>query len=178
MVAAAGALLLGAQPALAATPSLVMTVSGHNVNFTGAGFTPSGQVQVKMLYQGYTSRYHQFVGGGPLVVWTGNASPNQQVCFGFPFQHCIGDPGGKISLTLPMAQLANDIATDFYNVPPAHDPVPPCAATTTAEFYATDVTLFNAGDNGDSETGFTGNIHLNCIIAVAHPPRHHPHHHK
>lgn len=176
IVVALGAMLFGAQTALASNPSLILTVSGHNVNLTGAGYTPSGQVRVELFYEGINGNHQNIV--DQMDISDGNSSPDQQVCFGFPFQHCIGDPGGKINLSFPMSQLAYDVAHDPYTQFPG-DSVNPCASTTTVNFLATDMTVFNAGDNVDSESGFTQRIHLNCIISVTHPPtRHHPHHHK
>lgn len=152
MALAMVALLSAVQPAAASSPTLSATASGSNVVFSGSGYTAGGQVTVQLFYYGYNS-YGQYI-GDQVDAWSGNATYGS--CSGFPLR-CF--PGGYISFTIPKSQLQQDIINDPYTQYPG-DGVNPCASTTSVSFLATDMTVYNSGDNVDSESNFTNNVQI------------------
>ena len=145
-------------------PNLSSTSTSTTVTLTGSGYTPGGSVRIEMVYKGNSGS--QTIGNN-LVVWTGTASPNNRVCFGFPFPHCIGDPGGKINVTLNLSDLAIDISND----PMVHPPVNPCASTTSGDLVAVDNTE-EAQGNFDGY-GWSNGVSLPplpCLLPIPHFP--------
>jgi hypothetical protein len=100
--------------------------------------------------------------------------PSNQVCIGVIVQRCIGDPGGKINVTLNLSDLADDISSD----PMAHPPVNPCASTTWGNLVAVDDTEEQQGNfdgyGWSSEVPFP---RLVCSIPLPHALRPSLHHH-
>jgi hypothetical protein len=155
MALAMVATLAAVQPAAASSPTLSATASGTNVVFSGSGYTAGGPVTVQLFYYGYNS-YGQYI-GDQVNAWSGNATFGS--CSGFPILRCF--PGGYINFTIPMSQLEQDIVNDPYTQYPGEG-VNPCASTTRVNFLATDMTVYNTGDNVDSESNFTNNVRLIC----------------